>query len=130
LKAEAELVHSAGAKYGYIVTSNTMPLLEQYAKAGVDVLIGVDPHDWDLGQAKQQLKNKVCLWGGVNGQKTIERGSEKTVRSEVQKAFEILSPDGGFILSPVDNVRHHDYISRENVDVLIDEWKKNCRTEI
>jgi hypothetical protein len=33
-----------------------------------------------------------------------------------------LAPGGGFILSPVDNVRHDTEISRRNVAALIDEW--------
>jgi len=124
LKDEVNLAHEAGAKFGYIVTSNTMPLLEMYAEAGVDVLMGVDPMEWDLAKTKQILDGKVCLWGGVNGQLTVERGTEEDVRQEVQRAFEVLSPGGGFILSPVDNVRNYDEVSRDNVDILLDEWKK------
>jgi len=35
-----------------------------------------------------------------------------------------LSPGGGFILSPVDNVREDNNRSRQNVVALIDEWRK------
>jgi len=123
LKDEVNFAHEAGVKFGYIVTSNTMPLLEMYAEAGVDVLIGVDPMDWDLAKTNQILDGKVCLWGGVNGQLTIERGQEEEVRQEVRKALDILAPGGGFILSPVDNVRIYDDVSRNNVGILIEEWK-------
>ncbi len=123
LKTEVDLAHAAGAKFGYIVTSKTMPLLDQYVEAGVDVLMGVDPLEWDLQASKTRLNGKICLWGGVNGQLTVERGSPEDVRREVNTALEIMAPGGGFILSPVDNVRSYTAKSQENVAALIGAWK-------
>jgi hypothetical protein len=124
LKADVELAHDRGAKFGYLITSNCMPLLDYIVEAGVDVLIGVDPNHWDLDVTKVKLGGKVCLWGGVNGNITIEQGTPDQVREEVGNAMELLAPGGGFILSPVDNVRDYTARSRENVNVLIQEWDK------
>ncbi len=124
LKADVALAHQAGAKFGYIITSSCMPLLEPLVECGVDVLIGVDPHTWDLSAAKQKLAGRACLWGGVNGHLTVENGAPEAVRAEVRRAMEVLGLDGGFILSPVDNVREDTPRARENVQVLIDEWRK------
>jgi uroporphyrinogen decarboxylase len=96
-----------GSKFGYLITASCMPLLEMIAEAGVDVLIGVDPMRWDLETAEQKIGGKVCLWGGVNGHLTVEQGMASEVRAEVARALQILAPGGGFILSPVDNVRIH-----------------------
>jgi hypothetical protein len=124
LKADAELAHQAGARLGYIITSSCMPLLELFAEAGVDALIGVDPAAWDLTVAKEKLGGKVCLWGGVNGHLTVEHGTTEEVGAEVRRAMEIIAPGGGFILSPVDNVRENTTHARENVMALIDEWQR------
>ncbi len=124
LKADAALAHQKGARFGYIISSNCMPLLEMFAEAGVDVLIGVDPAAWDITLAKQKLGGKVCLWGGVNGHLTVEQGSAEDVRAEVRQAIEVMAPGGGFILSPVDNVREDTPRARENVLALIDEWQR------
>jgi hypothetical protein len=125
LKKDVSLAHQAGVKFAYIITSNCMPLLEMIAEAGVDVIVGVDPHAWDMSVAKQKLQGKVCLWGGVNGHLTMEMGAEEQVRAEVREALRVLAPGGGFILSPVDNVREDTPQARRNVDVLLDEWKKS-----
>jgi uroporphyrinogen decarboxylase len=109
---------------GYIITSNCMPLLDVLAESGVDVLIGVDPAAWDLTVAKQTLGGKVCLWGGVNGHLTVEQGSPEEVRAEVRRAMQVLAPGGGFVLSPVDNVRENTPRARENVQALLDEWQR------
>ncbi len=124
LKEDASLAHARGSKFGYLITSHCMPLLEGIAEAGVDVVIGVDPLKWDLALTKAKLAGRVCIWGGVNGHLTVERGSQEQVRAEVRTALNILSPGSGFILSPVDNVRENSELSLKNVNDLIDEWKK------
>ncbi len=127
LKAEVELAHSKGARFGYMITSNTKPLLETIVECGVDVLIGVDPHEWDLEQTRRILDGRAALWGGVNGHLTVECESPSAVRSEVRLAMEKLAPGGGFILSPVDNVRTLTDRARQNVFTLIDEWQKQIK---
>jgi hypothetical protein len=123
LEADARLAHQYGAKFGFIMTSNCMPLLDEFREAGVDVIIGVDPAQWDLEVARDRLGGRVCLWGGVNGHLTIERGKPDQVRAEVRRAVDILGKDGGLILSPVDNVREYTPIARDNVATMIDEWR-------
>lgn len=124
LKRDAALAHDYGVKFGYIVTAGTMPLLDMYAEAGVDVLIGVDPHEWDLRQTAQVLGGKVCLWGGVNGHLTVERGTVDDVRREVIEAMRILAPTRGFILSPVDNVREYNEQVMTNLEALLGAWQE------
>jgi uroporphyrinogen-III decarboxylase len=125
LKEDASLAHARGSKFGYMITSNCMPLLDGIVEAGVDVAIGVDPLKWDLPITKAKLAGKVCIWGGVNGHLTVEQGSQEMVRAEVRTALNVLSPGSGFILSPVDNVRENTELSWQNVNALIDEWKRS-----
>ncbi|MGQ9683103.1 MAG: uroporphyrinogen decarboxylase family protein [Anaerolineae bacterium] len=127
LKADVELAHQYGARFGYLITSRCMPLLELFAELGIDVLIGVDPAQWDLAETKRRLQGRVCLWGGVNGHLTVEHGTGDDVRGAVREAMEVLAPGGGFILSPVDNVREDTPLARENARVLIDEWRRLTR---
>jgi hypothetical protein len=82
LEADAAQCHTHGAQFGYILTANCMPLLDDIAAAGVDVLIGVDPHTWDLEQTAAKLGGKITLWGGVNGHLTVENGTPEAVRAE------------------------------------------------
>ncbi len=123
LKEDIKYAHSRGIKFGYLITANTMPLLDMVLDIGVDVLIGVDPMKWDLEATKQKLKGKICLWGGINGHLTIEQGSSEQIKHEFKNSMDILAPGGGFILSPVDNVREDTALSQENVQSLIDMWK-------
>ena len=122
LRQDVELAHQAGAKFGYIITASAMPLLEQIADTGVDVIIGIDPETYDLAATKAALKGRVCLWGGINGHLTVEHGTPERVKGEVSAALQSLGPDG-FILSPVDNVREATDQAMHNVAVLIEAWE-------
>ena len=96
-------------------------------KSGVDVLVGLDPVQdsrADFTLAKKKLGGKIGLWGGVNGFVTVERGTDDDVRKAVRDAARVLAPGGGFILSPVDNVRDDGPLARANVEAFIDEWTK------
>jgi len=119
-----KLAHQAGVKFGYLITSNAMPLVECIIAAGVDVLIGVDPRQFDLGKLAELAHGRICLWGGVNGHLTVERGSPTEVENEVRRALQLFAPQGGFILSPVDNVREHSAEIDVNVKKLIQSWEQ------
>lgn len=126
LREEVELAHEAGAKFGYIMTTGVMPLLDMIVDAGVDVLVGVDPiqgKGTDMAEMRRRAGGKMALWGGVNGFLTVELGEEAEVRAAVRKAMEELG-EGGFILSPVDNVTADTPKAWANVRAMIDEWRK------
>jgi uroporphyrinogen-III decarboxylase len=129
LARDVRMAHEAGAKFGYIMTCRSMPLLEMIMEAGVDVLIGVDPVqgvDTRLAEMKRAAAGKLCLWGGVNGFVTVERGQPAEVCKAVEEAVHALSPGGGFILSPVDNIRDPSERVWQNVLALIEAWKRTC----
>lgn len=129
LKKEADLVHQAGRKYGYIVTSAFLPILDEILEAGIDVLIGLDPKEGkgtDLATVKEKFTaKKKALWGGVSGAMTVELGTVRETEQAVIEALDVLGPGSGFILSPVDNVRQDTETAWNNTHVFIDTWKKH-----
>jgi len=129
---EADLVHQAGRKFGYIITSAFLPLLNDIIASGVDVLIGVDPEE-GKGSSLTAVKEKCraagrALWGGVSGAVTVERGSQAETEAAVRRALEVLGQGGGFILSPVDNVREDTENAWRNTRALLAAWKKYRET--
>jgi hypothetical protein len=126
LKAESELAHDRGVLFGYICSSGTLPMLDFYKEAGIDVLIGVDPVQGThtaMGLMKKELAERTCLWGGVSGAVTVEMGSAEEVREAVRTAIDTLGPRG-FILSPVDNLTVDAARTWDNTKVLIEEWQR------
>jgi uroporphyrinogen-III decarboxylase len=124
---DADLAHEAGAKFGYLMSCASMPLLDLMMDAGVDVLIGIDPaqdRTMDLALLKEKTKGRMCLWGGVCGYLTVECGTPDDIREQVRRSMSILAPGGGFILAPVTNVREDTERAWENVRALIDTWRE------
>ena len=74
----------------------------------------------DFPALKSATAGRAALWGGVNGFLTVEMGSTEEVVGAVRQAIDALAGGGGFILSPVDNVRDDSPKAWENVRVLID----------
>ena len=127
LKQEAQMVHQAGAKFGYILTTGTMSLIDCLLESGIDVLIGVDPvqgRGTNLKEMKRRLHGRMCIWGGINGFITVQMGSRDEVEEAVETAIRILAPGGGFILSPVDNITDESEHTWKNVHALIETWKR------
>ena len=129
LRREAELVHQAGRKYGYIITSAFVPLLEDIIDSGVDVLIGLDPKEGkgtDLKLVKKSFREAGrALWGGVSGPMSVETADGEESERAVSEALDILGKGGGFILSPVDNVREQTETAWKNTRRFLDVWKAN-----
>lgn len=116
LQREVDLVHQAGARFGYIMTVGSLQLVDMLLEAGVDVVLGVEDvqdRGMDFLAMKAACRGRMGLWGGVNGFVTIEEGSDEDIRRATTRALESLGPDG-FILSPVDNVR----------DTSAETWRK------
>lgn len=127
IKKEADLAREYGAKFGYICSSGTKPILDDLVGADIDVLIGIDPIQGtytDMPLMKEKIGEHITLWGGVSGAVTVEQGDESEIRSAVKEAIETLGPDR-FILSPVDNITIDEPQTWKNIDIFIDEWHKH-----
>jgi hypothetical protein len=61
----------------------------------------------------------------VSGAITVEQGTESETEAAVIRAIEVLGKDGGFILSPVDNLREDTPNAWRNTAKLIKVWQKH-----
>ncbi len=125
LRREVELAHQAGVAYAYILSQGGLQFASLLREAGIDVLVGVDPvqdKGMDLAKLRAAVGPRMCLWGGINGFVTVERGTAAEVRAALDQALATLGP-AGLILSPVDNVRDPGDHAWSNVLALIAAWR-------
>ncbi len=130
IREEIELVHKVGAKFGYIMTREMTPLLEVFKEIGIDIIFGPDPVEGrcDLHQMKTEVRDHICLWGGVNSAVTLEFGTKKEIKKAVAEAIRTLAPGGGFILGPIDCIYGRTAGTREtppsSIGYIIEAWRE------
>ncbi len=105
LRELADLVHGAGARLAYTMTTGVAALAELLIEAGVDLLYYIDPvqDDLDLAAFRAAIgAGRLAVAGGVNTSVTLNSGTDDEIRQAVHEVVRIMAPDGGFILAPVD----------------------------
>lgn len=123
---QVKVVHQGGAKFGYIMTTGVMSLLNEFLELDIDLLIHVDPvqDNVDLHQLKQKIGDDICIVGGVNSYLTVERGTNQEIEQAVTEAIRALAPGGGFILEPVDGIQMERKKIWDRLMVMIDTWRQ------
>jgi hypothetical protein len=116
-------VHSFGIPFRYIITKGWKPLGKDFLEMGIDCIMGVDPvqDNVNLEEVKHELGGQVCLMGGINSAVMLTQWQDDEIRQAIRRAIQILSPGGGFILFPVDNVSCD--LPWKKVELVIEEWK-------
>ena len=124
LKRIIDRVHERGLKFRYIITKGWKPLMDDFVEMGIDCISGVDPVQDKivLPEVKERIGNKICLMGGINSSVMLTQWEDEKIEYAVRDAIEIMSPGGGFILYPVDQIFTDTPWSK--VRVLIEAWKK------
>jgi uroporphyrinogen decarboxylase len=119
------MIDQAGAKFHYYTITGVMELLADYKEMGFHILSSLDPMGSggelrlkavDLAVAKREIGDKVCLWGGVDPERTIELGTRAGVRDAVRHAIITCGPGGGFVLSLAGDIRRENTCDERVLD--------------
>lgn len=102
-------VHSCGC-----ITKAIPSLIEM----GLDVLNPVQPECMDLEMLKRDFGDKLSFWGGISTQKSLPYGTPDEVKEEARRVRDLMSKDGGYILSPAQQLQ--DDVPIDNILALID----------
>jgi uroporphyrinogen-III decarboxylase len=123
LKRNVDMVHAAGKRFAYVMTTGVKPLLHYLSETNVDVWYWADPEMGDIDNAtiRSILGGKVAVAGGIDAARTLHDGSPETIRRRVVDAIEILGPDG-LILEAMDSLFPDTPAS--SVETMIDIWKE------
>lgn len=100
-------VHARGGTLSFYDDGKVMPILDDLAECGVDVLQTLCPPpmgDVDLRETKRRIGGRVCLWGYVDLYSIILRGTPAAIDRAVKETLDIAGPTG-FILGASDSIR-------------------------
>ncbi|MEF9839380.1 MAG: uroporphyrinogen decarboxylase family protein [Lachnospiraceae bacterium] len=111
----AVLQHSCGA----IGT-----ILEDFVEMGADIInpIQVSADGMDLKTIRGKLGGKVVVYGGIDTQYVLPRGTKMEIAEAVHGALDEFQSVGGYILAPSQGIEPD--ISTQNVQYMFSEAKK------
>jgi uroporphyrinogen-III decarboxylase len=123
LEKEVALAHACQCPVRYLMVTGIMPLLPQLAEIPFDALIQIEPvlGGQDQRRIVQALGDKKAFLGGISAPAHLHQGTPEQVRQAVREAFEVFG-HRGFTLGCSAGIRP--YFPWENVQAMIDEWKR------
>lgn len=91
----------------YHTCGSIVPLLDDFADAGIDILnpvqcsaAGMDPK-----MLKEKYGDKFVFWGGgVDTQQVLPFGTPDEVRTQVKERVDILAKGGGYVFNTIHNI--------------------------
>lgn len=123
LKRLVEMVHQAGVRFAYTMTTGALAMANQILASGIDLLYYIDPVRDKIDQSvvRDRFKGSIALAGGVSSALTLYSGSREEVRQAVHTAIRKLGPTG-FILAPVDALFPDTPWS--SVEAMVEAWRE------
>ncbi len=126
IQALGKQIHAGGSLFCYLLTEGYTLYRDLLRRMDVDVFLGLEPlaarKSEDLAAVKAALKDRSCIWGGVNACVTVGTGSDEQIQTAVKTAFETLGP-AGFILNAAIYI-YDDDVAWDRFMVFINAWKK------
>jgi len=122
---EYDLVHSYGKDVWVHSCGDIQAIIPRLVEMGLDVLNPVQPECMDIVKLKDNYGDKLAFWGGISTQDTLPYGTPDEVKAEARRVRDILSKDGGYILSPSQNIQGD--VPVENIMALLEVAKEKVR---
>ena len=102
---EYELIHGYGKDVWVHSCGKIDAVIPRLVEMGVDVLNPIQPECMDIGKLKKDFGGKLTFWGGISTQRVLPYGTPEEVKREAQEVRELMSKDGGYILSPSQSIQ-------------------------
>jgi uroporphyrinogen decarboxylase len=90
-----------GIKIAFHSPGNCEAILDDLVEMGLDVLHPIEPRAMDPKKIKKRYGKEVALFGGLDVQWVLPKGSPEEVKNEVLRLIRDVGPGGGYILAPV-----------------------------
>jgi uroporphyrinogen decarboxylase len=91
-----------------------MPWIIEY---GVDAFNPMDPYCVDYRDYKKKFGDKIALWGNIDIEFPLAKGTPEDVREDIKKHMDVLKPGYGYICSSSHSIVN--YIPFENFTAMI-----------
>ncbi|MDR3334905.1 MAG: hypothetical protein LBT13_08495 [Treponema sp.] len=113
-------VHNLGMHFWLHSCGNIKPFIPELIEIGLDVLHPIQKYTMDEKEIAVKFGGDICIWGGMDVQRTIPYGSPEDVRREVRFMFDTYFRKEGRFMLTAGNVMTAD-TPLESLKALLDE---------
>lgn len=79
-------------------------IFDDIVSMGMNGFNPFQPDVMDISKYKKEYGDRLCLWGNVDLNYTLSRGTEAEVEAEVKEKIKTLAPGGGYILATSNSI--------------------------
>ncbi|MBN2150058.1 MAG: hypothetical protein JW839_01305 [Candidatus Lokiarchaeota archaeon] len=103
-------------------------VLDDLVGCGIKGIHPIEPQAMDIVEVKRRYGNKLCIFGNVDLDYTLTRGSVDEVIGVVKQKIKDLGPGGGYVLSASNSIP--EYVKPENFKAMVEATKKHGKYPI
>ena len=121
-KKIGEVLDNKGLPFVFHSDGNIIPVLDDLADCGIKGIHPIEPQAMDIVEVKKRFGDKFCIFGNIDLDHTLTRGTVEEVDALVKKRISEMAPGGGYGLAASNSVP--DYVKPENYRAMIEAAKK------
>ena len=117
-----EILAGAGLPFLFHSDGNLLPVLDDLAACGIRAIHPVEPQAMDIVALKKRYGDRFCIFGNIDLDYTLTRGSPEEVEALVKQRIRELAPGGGYGVAASNSVP--DYVKPENYRAMVESVKR------
>jgi uroporphyrinogen decarboxylase len=117
-----EILANAGLPFLFHSDGDITAVLDDLAECGVRAIHPVEPQAMDIVALKKRYGDRFCIFGNIDLDYTLTRGSVKEVEALVKQRIRELAPGGGYGVAASNSVP--DYVKPENYRAMVETVKR------
>ena len=121
-KQIGRILENAGIPFIFHSDGNFMAVFNDLADCGVKAIHPIEPQAMDIVEVKKEYGDKFCIFGNIDLDYTLTRGTVEEVEAQVKQRIKELAPGGGWGCAASNSIP--DYVKPENFKAMVEAVKK------
>ncbi|MFC1888992.1 uroporphyrinogen decarboxylase family protein [Thermodesulfobacteriota bacterium] len=121
-KKIGEILDGAGLPFIFHSDGNLWAVLDDLADCGIKAIHPIEPLAMDIVEVKKRYGDRFCIFGNIDLEYTLTRGTVEDVEDQVKKRIKELGPGGGYGLAASNSIP--DYVKPGNYKAMVEAVKR------
>ncbi|MBU1945101.1 MAG: hypothetical protein KKE36_15685, partial [Actinobacteria bacterium] len=113
-----DILEAAGLPFIFHSDGDITEVLDDLSDCGIKAIHPIEPQAMDIVEVKKRFGDRFCIFGNIDLDHTLTRGSVPEVVEQVKERIRVLAPGGGYGLSASNSIP--DYVKPENYRAMVE----------